>query len=754
MIFRQCVNCTRSLPRIVSSSYSNGVSRQLRNRSGAAAAAQRHNALITRSHHSKQRLYTLHKRASWLKHDNVLCHEYITPLVTFRVYSTDKSPSSSSSPDIPIHLVNPKIDLTQTVKHVESLSSDNKPSETDDVSLREEKKSEEYTKTEVKSDVETVKSANVAASEELTVEKLVTVETPKTTSLVLSSPKPLIVRSWTAFKGFLRHNYDGCKLLFIEVKISSRLSKKIFRGESLTRREQNQLKRTVGDVFRLVPFAMFIIIPFMELLLPVALYFFPGMLPSTFETIDKKREKKLKKLKLKLDLAKFVQDSMVSMITTQKAKPMELEKFGEFIAKTRSSDPRDDIEELVSFSKLFSEELTLDNLPRQYLVAICQLINIDTGFHTDAFLRFRLRNKMNSLKKDDMMIRYEGLEAMTGLELQNANAERGMRAVGVSIERLRNQLDQWMILSLDKKIPMSLLLLSRVSTMPAGNAITYEDLRNAVAHLPATLIGEAKITLAAQKGEKIDNRSRIEAVKAQEEMIKSEKDQQARKDLIDSEKDRIKEEQEAKESSNTRVAANLQMKKETLKDMAKPILTEDQIEFRRQEVAEIQQLITGLRDKKNPLLEEKGELRDLIEKALVYHMTVEEGSVKASAKNKLLSNKVAKMLNHSHKVLTQLETGLQQERDSSSEVSDKSEDVVLSKQEIKNAINEILNVSKKDQLMAILEALPSDTGNDIKTSEVLKGLEKIATEGTDLTAKEISYVMKLTQKFSKEDNSS
>ena len=68
------------------------------------------------------------------------------------------------------------------------------------------------------------------------------------------------------------------------------------------------------------------------------------------------------------------------------------------------------------------------------------------------------------------------------------------------------------------------------------------------------------------------------------------------------------------------MAANLQMKKETLKDMAKPILTEDQIEFRRQEVAEIQQLITGLRDKKNPLLEEKEELRDLIEKALVYHM--------------------------------------------------------------------------------------------------------------------------------------
>lgn len=55
-------------------------------------------------------------------------------------------------------------------------------------------------------------------------------------------------------------------------------------------------------------------------------------------------------------------------------------------------------------------------------------------------------------------------------------------------------------------------------------------------------IGEAKITLAAKSGEKIDNRSRIEAVRAQEMMIKEEKDQQARKDLLASEKDRIKEE--------------------------------------------------------------------------------------------------------------------------------------------------------------------------------------------------------------------
>jgi LETM1 and EF-hand domain-containing protein 1 len=33
----------------------------------------------------------------------------------------------------------------------------------------------------------------------------------------------------------------------------------------------------------LIPFSVFLVVPFMELLLPVALKLFPNMLPSTFE---------------------------------------------------------------------------------------------------------------------------------------------------------------------------------------------------------------------------------------------------------------------------------------------------------------------------------------------------------------------------------------------------------------------------------------------------------------------------------------
>ena len=44
-----------------------------------------------------------------------------------------------------------------------------------------------------------------------------------------------------------------------------------------------QLKRTTQDLLRLIPFAVFVVVPFMEVLLPVALKLFPNMLPSTFE---------------------------------------------------------------------------------------------------------------------------------------------------------------------------------------------------------------------------------------------------------------------------------------------------------------------------------------------------------------------------------------------------------------------------------------------------------------------------------------
>ena len=61
----------------------------------------------------------------------------------------------------------------------------------------------------------------------------------------------------------------GTKLLGKEVRIAARLGKRVLQGKTLSRRERQQLTRTTADIFRLVPFAVFVIVPFMELLLPV-----------------------------------------------------------------------------------------------------------------------------------------------------------------------------------------------------------------------------------------------------------------------------------------------------------------------------------------------------------------------------------------------------------------------------------------------------------------------------------------------------
>jgi hypothetical protein len=62
-----------------------------------------------------------------------------------------------------------------------------------------------------------------------------------------------------------------------------------------------------------VPFAIIVVVPFLEFALPVLLKLFPNMLPSTFEDKLKKEETLKKKLRLRLDMAKFLQETLDEM---------------------------------------------------------------------------------------------------------------------------------------------------------------------------------------------------------------------------------------------------------------------------------------------------------------------------------------------------------------------------------------------------------------------------------------------------------
>jgi hypothetical protein len=88
---------------------------------------------------------------------------------------------------------------------------------------------------------------------------------------------------WQVIKHEAHHYWVGTKLLWAEIKTTREIVGRVVQGHLMTRRERLQLIRTTMDLLRLVPFSVFVIVPFMELLLPLAVKLFPNMLPSTFE---------------------------------------------------------------------------------------------------------------------------------------------------------------------------------------------------------------------------------------------------------------------------------------------------------------------------------------------------------------------------------------------------------------------------------------------------------------------------------------
>lgn len=57
------------------------------------------------------------------------------------------------------------------------------------------------------------------------------------------------------------------------------------------------------------------------------------------------------------------------------------------------------------------------------------------------------RSHIRNIKKDDQRIMFEGIDSLTRTELQEACAERGMRALGLPKEAYKRQLQQWIDLT-------------------------------------------------------------------------------------------------------------------------------------------------------------------------------------------------------------------------------------------------------------------------------------------------------------------
>ncbi|XP_042382249.1 mitochondrial proton/calcium exchanger protein-like [Zingiber officinale] len=332
------------------------------------------------------------------------------------------------------------------------------------------------------------------------------------------------------FVSTMQHYWLGLKLLWADVRISSRMLLKLAAGKSLTRRERKQLTRTTADIFRLVPFAVFIIVPFMEFLLPVFLKLFPNMLPSTFQDKMKEQEALKRKLKARIEYAKFLQDTVREMAKeVQVSHSGEIkqtaEDLDEFLNKVRTGAPVSN-DEILSFAKLFNDELTLDNISRPRLINMCKYMGIPP-FGTDNYLRFMLRRKLQEIKEDDNLIQAEGVESLSEEELRQACRERGHLGLLSTLE-MRQQLRDWLDLSLNYAVPSSLLILSRAFTV-SGKLKPEEAVVATLSSLPDEVVDTVGTGLPSEDSVS-ERRRKLEFLEMQEELIKEEEKKQVKEE--------------------------------------------------------------------------------------------------------------------------------------------------------------------------------------------------------------------------------
>ncbi|KAK2776041.1 hypothetical protein FQN53_002900 [Emmonsiellopsis sp. PD_33] len=325
-----------------------------------------------------------------------------------------------------------------------------------------------------------------------------------------------------------QHYWDGTKLLATEVKISTKLALKMAAGYELSRRENRQLQRTVKDLARLVPFSAFVLVPFAELLLPIVLKLFPNMLPSTYEGQKSKETKAATLRATRKEMASFLQNTLKETGLPVNATNAKKEEFTEFFRKVRATGESPSEEDVIKVCKTFKDDLTLDNLSRPQLVAVCKYINLNT-FGTDAMLRYNVRHRMRQIKRDDKAISFEGVDSLSVPELQMACAARGLRTHGISPGRLRDDLSMWLDLRLKQGVPSTLLVLSN-AYMYTQKSQDYEissqidALRSVLSSIPEELFHEIELEVHNAEGA-ATNKQRLEVIKEQQELIEEENEQ-------------------------------------------------------------------------------------------------------------------------------------------------------------------------------------------------------------------------------------
>ena len=262
-------------------------------------------------------------------------------------------------------------------------------------------------------------------------------------------------------------------------------------------------------------------------------------------------------------------------------------------------------------------------------------VNTLGGIPPNHVLRFQLRMKIRSLEADDKLIIQEGVNTLDINELQQACRERGMRALGVSEQRLRSQLDQWLDLHINRKIPLTLLIMSRALYLPE-NIPTEDVIKTALSQLPTSIENATIAKLAEMSGAKIDNAVKLAILKAEVEKIKQE----------ESEAEKLPEKDFAKEI----LAKEKLVDKAPVMEILSPL-----------EIKEMNQIIENIpvnetKQVKAEIAELKKDVDEYKEDVLEVEQLAPDSNLTETKSAKLLGKRVQKLITDMDKLLVKLES--------------------------------------------------------------------------------------------------
>ncbi|NXJ00689.1 LETM1 protein, partial [Psophia crepitans] len=452
-----------------------------------------------------------------------------------------------------------------------------------------------------------------------------------------------------------------------------------------------------------------------------------------------------------------------------------------FFLQIRETGERPSNEEILRFSKLFEDELTLDNLTRPQLVALCKLLELQS-IGTNNFLRFQLTMRLRSIKADDKLIAEEGVDSLTVKELQAACRARGMRALGVTEERLKEQLKQWLDLHLNQEIPTSLLILSRAMYLP-DTLSPADQLKTTLQTLPESVAKEAQVKVAEVEGEKVDNKARLEATLQEEEAIRKENEEKKMErmsEAVEKAKEtlpiatikevesavgleaaalQVKKSHMAVDTEQELARADTAMHSEVLKDTAPVLEGIKGEEITKEEIDMLSDACTKLQEQKKSLTKEKEELEELkgdiqeynedLQEIKELSKTGQEEVVEESKASKRLTKKVNRMIGQIDKIINELETS--EKTVDAKLVGDDSPPAgenLISIAELINAMKQIQKIPE-EKLTRIAEALDENKDGKIDIDNVVKVVELIDKEDIDIGTSQVAEIMALLQKEEK-----